>query len=95
MSLLPAVENRFGSFDDWPSSILRYLFIDAPTPSRLKKMVAFFYDNGFRVQWLVNYFTRAMTAQVHLLRKLSMNIMTYGRGHGTGCISPNTKIFTS
>lgn len=31
--------------DNWPTYILRYLFCDPPTPTILKKLIAFFYGN--------------------------------------------------
>ena len=43
MSLLSTVEARLGSFDEWPSSILRLLFVDSPT---IRNVAVFFYGYG-------------------------------------------------
>jgi hypothetical protein len=46
MSLLAALEARLGGFEAWPSTILRLLFIDAPTYRNIRTVAAFFYGNG-------------------------------------------------
>ena len=48
MNLLEIIEEHLGEIDLWSLFILRYLFIDHPSPvrtDRLKKVIAFFYVN--------------------------------------------------
>ena len=45
MALLTAVETRLGSMDEWPSQILRRLFVEEPTFGNVESVVAF-YGNG-------------------------------------------------
>ena len=66
MSLMQAVENRLRSIDDWPSYILKYLFCDLPTPTILKKLIAFSMETMFHVQWLFNYIMLATVTQMHM-----------------------------
>ena len=46
MTLLTALEARLGNMDDWPSQILRQLFVEEPTFSNVESVAAFFYGNG-------------------------------------------------
>jgi len=46
MSLLQAVEDHLGSIDTWPSYIIRYLFVDTPTPQVVEELTAFFIGKG-------------------------------------------------
>ena len=44
--LLQAVEDHLGSIDTWPSSIIKYLFVDASLPRVVEELTAFFIGNG-------------------------------------------------
>jgi hypothetical protein len=46
MFLLQALESFLGDTEQWPSTILNHLFIDAPTPGIVKKVSAFFNENN-------------------------------------------------
>ena len=43
------VEQHLGQIDTWPTYIIRYLFIDVPKPSIVRKLTAFFYGNDIPV----------------------------------------------
>jgi hypothetical protein len=49
MSLLDRVERRLGPINTWPTYIIRFLFIDIPTPIIVKKLTAFMVGNGVDV----------------------------------------------
>jgi hypothetical protein len=49
MSLLESVEYRLGPINSWPSYIIRFLFVDIPTPTIVRKVTAFFVGNGVSV----------------------------------------------
>jgi hypothetical protein len=40
--VLRALEHRLGPVDTWPSYILRFIFLDLPSPTVVKKLTAFF-----------------------------------------------------
>jgi len=42
---LRVVEQRLGIVDTWPSSIIRFLFLECPTHRAIKLLSAFFYGN--------------------------------------------------
>jgi hypothetical protein len=44
--LLAAPQAQLGDFEGWLSPILLLLFLDAPTYTNVRKVVAFFYGNG-------------------------------------------------
>jgi len=46
MSLIRAAENILGSIENWPSTILEYLFCEIPILSAMEELTAFFYGNG-------------------------------------------------
>jgi hypothetical protein len=48
MSLVERVE-RLGPIDTWPTYIIRFLFVDIPTPTIVRKLTAFFIGNGVKV----------------------------------------------
>jgi len=45
MCLIRAAEN-IGSIENWPSTILEYLFFEIPNLHALEDLIAFFYGNG-------------------------------------------------
>jgi hypothetical protein len=46
MSPLDRVEQRLGPINTWPTYIIRFLFVDNPTPIIMKKLTAFMVGNG-------------------------------------------------
>ena len=46
MSNLWYIELMLGSLYSWPQDILRYLFLDTPTPYTTVRLAAFFFGNG-------------------------------------------------
>jgi len=46
MSLIRAAENIIGSIENWPSTVLEYLFCEIPNLHALEDLIAFFYGNG-------------------------------------------------
>jgi hypothetical protein len=46
MSLLTSLQARLGGLEEWTSTILRLIFIDASTDRNIQTVAAFFYGNG-------------------------------------------------
>jgi len=45
MNLLQQVDQHLVQIDTWLIYIIRYIFIDIPKPSIVRKLIAFFYGN--------------------------------------------------
>ena len=43
------VEQHLGQIDTWPTYVIRYVFIDVPKPSIVRKLTAFFYGKDIPV----------------------------------------------
>jgi len=43
---LLVVEHRLDTIETWLSYIIRFPFLNCPTPKIIKKIIAFFYRNG-------------------------------------------------
>jgi hypothetical protein len=46
MFLIQSLESLLRRIDTWPTTNIKLLFIDDPTPTSVKKVAAFFYGNG-------------------------------------------------
>jgi hypothetical protein len=53
--LLKALESFLGDIDQWPSTVLSSLFIDAPNLSNINRVAAFFYGNDVPL-YVASYF---------------------------------------
>ena len=49
MDPLAVVEEKLGSVDSWPTSVIMYMFYEEPNVSYSRKFAAFMYGNGVSV----------------------------------------------
>ena len=49
MCVIQQLEQHLGQIDTWPTYIIRYLLIDVPKTSIVRKLTAFFYGNDITV----------------------------------------------
>jgi hypothetical protein len=50
------VVSIIGVFESWPNSILRTIFVDEPTRTKVRTVAAFFYGNGLPVHIAVQFY---------------------------------------
>ena len=55
MNLLLFLEFCLDKIDTWPTTVIRFLFLDYPSPATIMKVSAFFYGNGVPLR-IAGYF---------------------------------------
>jgi len=66
MNPLLVVEHRLDTIETCPTYVIRFLFLNCPRPQIIKKITAFFNENGITLS-LANTLTKSVTISTLLL----------------------------